>query len=843
ILFGTDPTDVDKDGDGLASRMEELYELTYVDYDYDGLLGDNDPDCDGDGILDGYEVKLNLNEYALEEFGSLAYYTMEKPDPTKFDSDGDGLSDGWEFTQWAKFHTLEQESGYAFKELGDLYCPTKAFTFTWWTFNSPERFYVRNDGHIRYDLVNENGEWIWVDDYLLAMEEAGIDVPNGVTYANGECDAFNVDTDADGVPDGVEVYIHATDPTNPEDVAELDVDDYDGDGLTNDEEEDIGTNMFWPDTDCDGLSDGQEVNGITLDNQADRFNDKDGVDPSSLVMERDEIVHVWKNRDSKFWYYDVYSYIDSPGVSARDRLYSSKKSGEEDSYKYDHESMLEADLNGDSVDEFVEFYETGGTWISWMDYYNNYATYKYDIIQSVQDYNGGRLSYQDEDDETLLYLDIDGDAVSEMLHVYKQSDEWKVSVYGIDMSQTNSDYRYYNYADDYLTTIPHQGGEQEYFFTGDMDNNGIDELILASLDDGTWTLTIYSYDQDFKDINSMFVSDDWPIIECDEYSVGDNFFEVGDIDGDGDSEIIQYHESYDSNGEFLLGWVHSYNPDGATPSDRLVDEHGSIRSPYLAYKSKYNKLLSANLDDITIEAGSEITAYAGLPISFPDTTVVQDNTRKVRNYEWTWDFGDESGFYGQGKNPIHVYEYNPEVTYPITYTATVYCSNGHEGGWDTVDVKVDLLKTDPLDFDMDGDLLLDGQEFLGWDIFAPGNRPAMDNVIPIPNYIYDPISNKPTNPDRWAMMVDNDVKFVSSPLAKDSDNDGLKDRIEVDGWLVEIINGNSHRTASNPARYGDNDGDGMDDYQEWEAGTDTRCKDTDGDGFDDGWEIEVGFDP
>ena len=64
--------------------------------------------------------------------------------------------------------------------------------------------------------------------------------------------------------------------------------------------------------------------------------------------------------------------------------------------------------------------------------------------------------------------------------------------------------------------------------------------------------------------------------------MGDNHFEVGDLDGDGDAEIVQYYTASDSKGDYLLGWVKSYIPTAATPADRLVDAHGALRTPYLA---------------------------------------------------------------------------------------------------------------------------------------------------------------------------------------------------------------------------------------------------------------------
>ena len=59
----------------------------------------------------------------------------------------------------------------------------------------------------------------------------------------------NPDTDGDGVPDGVEVK-NGTNPLNP---------DTDGDGLTDGQELALGTNPLNPDTDGDGIPDGIEV--------------------------------------------------------------------------------------------------------------------------------------------------------------------------------------------------------------------------------------------------------------------------------------------------------------------------------------------------------------------------------------------------------------------------------------------------------------------------------------------------------------------------------------------------------------------------------------------------------
>jgi hypothetical protein len=79
-------------------------------------------------------------------------------------------------------------------------------------------------------------------------------------------DPNNPDTDGDGLPDGEEIGNELiwgigspTDPDSDHDGIDDLHDDYDGDGLSNLVERQLGLNYFLPDTDFDGLSDGWEV--------------------------------------------------------------------------------------------------------------------------------------------------------------------------------------------------------------------------------------------------------------------------------------------------------------------------------------------------------------------------------------------------------------------------------------------------------------------------------------------------------------------------------------------------------------------------------------------------------
>ena len=107
-------------------------------------------------------------------------------------------------------------------------------------------------------------------------------------------DSVNRDTDNDGWPDYIEIKL-GTDPKNRSSVPNS-VGDPDNDGLFNSEELEAGTDPLLPDTDGDGLSDGQEVknrlgNPLCLDTDKDGLNDfvefLNGTDPYNPDTDND----------------------------------------------------------------------------------------------------------------------------------------------------------------------------------------------------------------------------------------------------------------------------------------------------------------------------------------------------------------------------------------------------------------------------------------------------------------------------------------------------------------------------------------------------------------------------
>ena len=145
-------TEVDGDDDGLSDAREAAL----------GTDADN-PDSDGDGLLDGFEVRFGLQPLngadggqdadadGLDNLGEQAART----DPTVADSDGDGLSDGQEVLVWST------------------------------------------------DPVNPDSD--------------GDRLQDGAEVSPHGSDPRNPDTDGGGVRDGVEVARDDTNPTDPAD--------------------------------------------------------------------------------------------------------------------------------------------------------------------------------------------------------------------------------------------------------------------------------------------------------------------------------------------------------------------------------------------------------------------------------------------------------------------------------------------------------------------------------------------------------------------------------------------------------------------------------------------------
>ena len=216
--YGTDPYDPDTDADGLGDGEEVLFVGT------DPL----NPDTDGGGVMDGDEVNL---------YGTDPFYPCDDPG---FDCDGDGL-------------TNDEEAVHGTN-------PTDPDSDNDGLLDGTEVHGTNPTNPLDGD-TDDDGLGDGVED---ADQDGGLDP--------GETDPNNEDTDGGGVEDGTEVNVHGTDPLDPcDDLGG----DCDGDGLTNEDEIQIGTDPTNPDTDGDGIDDGIEV--FTGSDPLDDDTDDDGL--------------------------------------------------------------------------------------------------------------------------------------------------------------------------------------------------------------------------------------------------------------------------------------------------------------------------------------------------------------------------------------------------------------------------------------------------------------------------------------------------------------------------------------------------------------------------------------
>lgn len=250
VGYGSDPLVADTDNDGISDGVEVN---TYgsnpksVDTDADGLpdaqeatLGTelNSPDTDGDGLMDGWEVSNSFNplstpgngESGVDTDGDGLTNLQEQSagsNPRNADSDGDGLSDSAEFLT-----------------------------------------------HHTNPLVADTDH-----DGLLDGLECSINT-----------NPLQPDSDSDGMNDGWE-YQHMASGFDPvvnnatDNNSNNNIDaDPDGDGLTNGQECEWGTNPSGLDFDGNGVPDGYDTDGDGVNDGAEVGQNSDPTDASDEGM-------------------------------------------------------------------------------------------------------------------------------------------------------------------------------------------------------------------------------------------------------------------------------------------------------------------------------------------------------------------------------------------------------------------------------------------------------------------------------------------------------------------------------------------------------------------------------
>ena len=210
----TSPVIADSDGDGIVDGDEDANRNGRID---PGETDPNKRDSDGDGISDDAELNGTDNSGHSHGFGPT--------NPAKADSDGDGCLDGAELARGSNPNdssdcSSDDADGDGLSDDHERVLGTDP--------NNPD-----TDGDGLSDGAEVNG-----------TDSAGHD------HGFGATNPLKKDTDGDGLSDGDEIAKYGTNPNDP---------DTDGDGLNDGQEIRLGTDPTDKDTDGDSCEDGYEI--------------------------------------------------------------------------------------------------------------------------------------------------------------------------------------------------------------------------------------------------------------------------------------------------------------------------------------------------------------------------------------------------------------------------------------------------------------------------------------------------------------------------------------------------------------------------------------------------------
>ncbi len=813
MIYGTNPNLPDTDGDGLS--------------DYDELFTFNTnpilPDMDSDGLTDYDEIFTHFTNPqepdsdfdGLNDYAELYTYLTN---PNSADTDSDGIND------WDEINTYNTNPNLSDSDSDGLTDYQEIFDY----YTNPNLTDSDTDGLSDYDEIitystnpnEQDTDGDSLTDYeelftystnplLSDPDDDGLnDYEEVITY---NTDPFDNDSDDDYFTDGYEVA-NGWDPNDP-----LDPDstlDFDSDGLTNLEEGEQGTDPYDPDTDGDGLLDGDEVHTdgtlpINPDSDPDGLTDGEEI---SIYNTYPSLVDT--DGDSLSDYDEVFTYFTDPNLTDSDG--DGLSDGDEINIHLTNPNLADSDSDGLSdLEEVTLGLDNYLTNPNDSDSDNDNLTDSEEMIlgtnpNSTDSDSDGLNDYEEAnigDDGYItdpLDADTDGDTISDYdeVMVYNTnptstdsdgdglSDYDELFIYFTDPNLIDTD------GDTILDSEEVIEGSDGFITdpnSSDTDNDGLtdDEEINNTLTDPTDSDTDNDNLSDYEEINTTHTDPTDPDSDDDDLDDGlESSIGTDPNDADSDDDNIPDGTEYndigtdpllpDSDGdtipdgeEIILG-LDGYitDPlDGDTDSDGLSD-------PYEINVSNTDPT-SSDTDDDGLPDGWEVT-YALNPL-IDDSTDDLDNDGLTNLDEYE---------HGTNPNDSDTDSDSLDDLWEVNYGTNplIDDSDNDYDGDGLTNYQEYQIGTLPLDADTDDDLLNDGYEY---------------NVS------------------------------HTNPLVADTDSDGMPDGWEVSNGLNPLLND----------AYQDLDNDGLTNLEEYQEGTLANDSDTDNDTMPDGWEVDNDLDP
>ncbi|MDC1011784.1 Ig-like domain-containing protein, partial [Flavobacteriaceae bacterium] len=301
--IGTDPNNPDTDGDGVIDGEDDYPKDPNYQYDTDGdgipnkddpdddndglqdevdpfpLDPNNQPDSDGDGLNDGIDPDDDNDGFSDEQEEGAGTDPLD-PNSIPGDRDNDGLTDVEEDALGTDPNNPDTDGdGVSDKNDSEPLNPNVG---------------LDTDGDGIPDATDPDDD----NDGVRDQNDAFPRDPNETLDYDGDGIGDNSDPDDDN--DGYDDVVENQDGTDPKDALDYPKDP-DGDGLTNNQEEALGTDPANPDTDGDGISD--KFDPEPLDGDLTTDTDGDGIidllDPDDDNDGYDDLLELELGTDSK----------------------------------------------------------------------------------------------------------------------------------------------------------------------------------------------------------------------------------------------------------------------------------------------------------------------------------------------------------------------------------------------------------------------------------------------------------------------------------------------------------------------------------------------------------------